>query len=224
MKTAKQLTRNGFPLPETIRLAQRGDAAAFESLCQAHSRRVYALCLRMARNPAEAEDLTQEAFLQMYRKIQTFRGDASFSTWLHRVTVNVVLMKLRKKKHNEVSLEESTERDENSSTPPSEFAETDLRLTGSLDRINLQRAIEQLPPGFKSIFVLHDIQGYKHHEIGEILGCSAGNSKSQLHKARMRLRALLKRGVYGSSRQMGKSPASCPAMNRRGYSLDYAKA
>ncbi len=224
MKTAKQLTRNGLSLPETIHSAQRGDAAAFESLYQAHSRRVYALCLRMARNPAEAEDLTQEAFLQMYRKIQTFRGDASFSTWLHRVTVNVVLMKLRKKKHNEVSLEESTERDENSSTPPSEFAETDLRLTGSLDRINLQRAIEQLPPGFKSIFVLHDIQGYKHHEIGEILGCSAGNSKSQLHKARMRLRALLKRGVYGSSRQMGKSPASCPAMNRRGYSLDYAKA
>ncbi len=224
MKTAKQLTPNGFPLPETIRLAQRGDAAAFESLYQAHSRRVYALCLRMARNPAEAEDLTQEAFLQMYRKIQTFRGDASFSTWLHRVTVNIVLMKLRRKKHNEVSLEESTERDENSSTPPSEFGETDLRLTGSIDRINLQRAIGQLPPGFKSIFVLHDIQGYKHHEIGEILGCSAGNSKSQLHKARMRLRALLKRGVYGSSRQMGKSPASCPAMNRRGYSLDYAKA
>ncbi len=224
MKTAKQLTPNGLSLPETIRLAQRGDAAAFESLYQAHSRRVYALCLRMARNPAEAEDLTQEAFLQMYRKIQTFRGDASFSTWLHRVTVNVVLMKLRRKKRTEVPLEEGAERDEDSPSPRSEFGQADLRLIGSLDRINLQRAIGQLPPGFKSIFVLHDIQGYKHHEIGEILGCSAGNSKSQLHKARMRLRALLKRGVYGSSRQMGKSPASCPAMNRRGYSLDYAKA
>ena len=178
----------------------------------------------MARNPAEAEDLTQEAFLQMYRKIQTFRGDASFSTWLHRVTVNVVLMKLRRKKRTEVPLEEGAERDEDSPSPRSEFGQADLRLIGSLDRISLQRAIEQLSPGFKSIFILHDIQGYKHHEIGEILGCSAGNSKSQLHKARMRLRALLKRGVYGSSRQMGKSPASCPAMNRRAYSLDYAKA
>jgi RNA polymerase sigma-70 factor (ECF subfamily) len=178
----------------------------------------------MARNPAEAEDLTQEAFLQIYRKIQTFRGDASFSTWLHRVTVNVVLMKLRRKKRIEVSLEESTERDEDSPSPRSEFGQVDLRLTGSIDRISLQRAIEQLPPGFKSIFILHDIQGYKHHEIGEILGCSAGNSKSQLHKARMRLRALLKRGAHGSSRQIGKSPATSPAMNRRGYSLDYANA
>jgi len=178
----------------------------------------------MARNPAEAEDLTQEAFLQMYRKIQTFRGDASFSTWLHRVTVNVVLMKLRRKKRTEVPLEEGAERDEDSPSPRSEFGQADLRLIGSLDRISLQRAIEQLSPGFKSIFILHDIQGYKHHEIGEILGCSAGNSKSQLHKARMRLRALLKRGVYGSPHQIGKSPATSPAIHRRGYSLDYANA
>jgi RNA polymerase sigma-70 factor (ECF subfamily) len=224
LKADKQLTPNGLSLPETIRLAQRGDAAAFENLYQTHSRRVYALCLRMVGNPAEAEDLTQEAFLQAYRKIQTFRGDSSFSTWLHRVTVNIVLMKLRRKKHTEVSLEENTESDENSPSPHSEFGEADLRLAGSIDRINLQRAIEQLPPGFKSIFILHDIQGYKHNEIGEILGCSSGNSKSQLHKARMRLRALLKRGVYGSSHQIGKSPASSPAMNRREYFLEHAKA
>jgi RNA polymerase sigma-70 factor, ECF subfamily len=224
LKAVKQLTPNGLSLIETVRLAQRGDTAAFESLYQAHSRRVYALCLRMARNPAEAEDLTQEAFLQMYRKIQTFRGDASFSTWLHRVTVNVVLMKLRRKKRNEVPLEEGAERDEDSPTPRSEFGETDVRLSGSIDRINLQRAIEQLPPGFKSIFILHDIQGYRHHEIGEILGCSAGNSKSQLHKARMRLRALLKRGVYGSPHRIRKSPATSPAIHRRDYSLEYAKA
>lgn len=205
LKAVKQLTPNGLSLSETIRLAQRGDAAAFENVYQAHSRRVYALCLRMVGNPAEAEDLTQEAFLQMYRKMQTFRGESSFSTWLHRVTVNIVLMKLRRKKHAEVSLEEGTERDEDSTSVRSEFGEADLRLTGSIDRINLQRAIEQLPPGFKSIFILHDIQGYKHHEIGEILGCSAGNSKSQLHKARMRLRALLKRGVRGSPPPAGES-------------------
>jgi RNA polymerase sigma-70 factor, ECF subfamily len=205
LKADKQLTPNGLSLPETIRLAQRGDAAAFENLYQTHSRRVYALCLRMLGNPAEAEDLTQEAFLQVYRKIQTFRGDSSFSTWLHRVTVNIVLMKLRRKKHTEVSLEENTEGDENSPSPRSEFGEADLRLTGSIDRINLQRAIEQLPPGFKSIFILHDVQGYKHNEIGEILGCSAGNSKSQLHKARMRLRALLKHRVHGIPSVPGES-------------------
>jgi RNA polymerase sigma-70 factor (ECF subfamily) len=223
LKAVKQLTPNGLSLPETICLAQRGDAAAFENLYQAHSRRVYALCLRMVGNPAEAEDLTQEAFLQMYRKIQTFRGESSFSTWLHRVTVNIVLMKLRRKRHTEVSLEESTERDEESLMPRSEFGATDLRLSGSIDRINLQRAIDQLPPGFKTIFLLHDIQGYKHHEIGEILGCSAGNSKSQLHKARMRLRAVLKRGVHGSPPPAGESAARSPAINRRDYSLDYAK-
>jgi RNA polymerase sigma-70 factor (ECF subfamily) len=224
LKAVKRLTPNGLSLPETIRLAQNGDAAAFENLYQAHSRRVYALCLRMVGNPAEAEDLTQEAFLQMYRKIQTFRGEANFSTWLHRVTVNIVLMKLRRKKHCELSLEENTEGDENSPLPRSEFGETDLRLTGSIDRINLQRAIEQLPPGFKSIFILHDIQGYKHEEIGKILGCSAGNSKSQLHKARMRLRALLKGRVHGSPPLTGESAASSPAIHQRNYSLGYAKS
>jgi RNA polymerase sigma-70 factor, ECF subfamily len=224
LKAAKQLIANGLSLPETIRLAQEGDAAAFENLYQTHSRRVYALCLRMVGNPAEAEDLTQEAFLQTYRKIQTFRGDSSFSTWLHRVTVNIVLMKLRRKKHTEISLEESAEGDENSPSLHSQFGEADLRLTGSIDRINLQRAIEQLPPGSKSIFILHDIQGYKHNEIGDILGCSAGNSKSQLHKARMRLRALLKRGVHGSTRPAGEFAASSPEINQREYSPDYAKA
>jgi RNA polymerase sigma-70 factor (ECF subfamily) len=224
LKAVNQLTPNGLSLAETIRLAQKGDAAAFENLYQTHSRRVYALCLRMVGNPAEAEDLTQEAFLQAYRKIQTFRGESSFSTWLHRVTANIVLMKLRRKRHIEVSLEENSEGDEDSASPRKEFGEADLRLTGSIDRINLQRAIEQLPPGFKSIFILHDIQGYKHSEIGDILGCSDGNSKSQLHKARMRLRALLKRGVHGSPPQGRESATNSPEMIRRDYSLDYAKA
>lgn len=222
LKAVKQLTPNGLSLPETIRLAQRGDAAAFENLYQANSRRVYALCLRMVGNAAEAEDLTQEAFLQMFRKIQTFRGEANFSTWLHRVTVNIVLMKLRRKKHPEFSLEDA-ERDEDSPTPRSEFGEADLRLTGSIDRINLQRAIEQLPPGFKSIFILHDIQGYKHEEIGEILGCSSGNSKSQLHKARMRLRTLLKRGTNERSPQTKETAASAGAITHPSYSLNCAK-
>ena len=224
MKASKQLDLNGLSLTEIIHLAQRGDAAAFEHLYQSHSRRVYALCLRMVGNPPEAEDLTQEAFLQMYRKIQTFRGESSFSTWLHRVTVNIVLMKLRRKKPAEVSLEENTERDEESPSPRSEFGQVDLRLTGSIDRINLQRAIDRLPPGFKAIFILHDVQGYKHNEIGGILGCSTGNSKSQLHKARMRLRALLKGALHNSPLQTRESTVSSAAMKQRDYSLDNAKA
>ena len=222
MKADKQLDLNSLSLTEIIHLAQQGDAAAFGRLYQSHSRRVYALCLRMVGNPTEAEDLTQEAFLQTYRKIQTFRGESSFSTWLHRVTANIVLMKLRRKKHAEVSLEENTEHDEESHSPRNEFGRADLRLTGSIDRINLQRAIDQLPPGFKSIFILHDIHGYKHNEIAEILGCSTGNSKSQLHKARMRLRALLKGTLHNSPLQTRDTVVSSPTMKQRDYSLSYA--
>lgn len=180
-----------LPEADAIRLAQQGDAAAFERLYRLHSRRVYSLCLRMVGNTAEAEDLTQEAFLQLFRKIATFRGESAFSTWLHRLAVNVVLMKLRKKSGTETSLEEATEPDEESGGPRRDFGAPDLTLTGSIDRLNLQRAVEQLPPGYKAVFVLHDMQGYEHNEIATIMGCSIGNSKSQLHKARMRLRELL---------------------------------
>ncbi len=185
----------------SIRLAQQGDAAAFERLYRLHSRRVYSLCLRMVGNTAEAEDLTQEAFLQLFRKIATFRGESAFSTWLHRLAVNVVLMKLRKKSGKETSLEQVTEPDEESGTPRRDFGTIDLRLSGSLDRVNLQRAVEQLPPGYKAAFILHDVQGYEHNEIAEMLGCSIGNSKSQLHKARMRLRDLLQEAVREKARQ-----------------------
>ena len=176
---------------EAIRRAQQGDAEAFERLYRLHNRRVYALCLRMVGNTAEAEDLTQEAFLQLFRKIGTFRGESAFSTWLHRLAVNVVLMRLRKKTLAETSLEETTEPDEEAGTPGKDIGGPDLRLVGSVDRVNLERAVEQLPPGYRSIFVLHDVQGYEHNEIAAIMNCSIGNSKSQLHKARMRLRELL---------------------------------
>ncbi len=186
---------------EAIRLAQQGDAAAFERIYQLHSRRVYALCLRMVGNTAEAEDLTQEAFLQLFRKIHTFRGESAFSTWLHRLSVNVVLMRLRKKSLAETSLEEVTEPDEETGGPRKEVGGPDLLLSGSIDRVNLQRAIDQLPPGYKSVFMLHDVQGYEHNEIAEIMGCSIGNSKSQLHKARMRLRELLQEAQRERARQ-----------------------
>ncbi len=192
-------------------MAQHGDAAAFEFLYRLHSRRVYALCLRMVGNASDAEDLTQEAFLQLFRKIGTFRGESAFSTWLHRMTVNVVLMRLRKKALPVTSLEETTEPDEETGGPRKDVGEQDLRLEGSIDRVNLERCIGQLPPGYKTVFVLHDIQGYEHNEIAGIMGCSIGNSKSQLHKARMRLRELLhelQRDQARQERQAAKSQSA----------------
>jgi RNA polymerase sigma-70 factor, ECF subfamily len=200
-----------MPEAEAIRLAQQGNAEAFERLYLLHSRRVYSLCLRMVSNTAEAEDLTQEAFLQLFRKIGTFRGESAFSTWLHRLAVNVVLMRLRKKTAIVSSLDEITEPDEESSGPRRDFGGPDLRLTGSIDRMNLQRAIEQLPAGYKSVFVLHDMQGYEHNEIAEIMGCSIGNSKSQLHKARMRLRELLHETLRNKAREERQAEKLDPA-------------
>jgi RNA polymerase sigma-70 factor (ECF subfamily) len=171
--------------------AKQGDADAFRVLYDRHKRRVYSLCLRMTSNTAEAEDLAQEAFLQLYRKIGTFRGESAFSTWLHRLAVNVVLMHLRKKTLPVTSLEETTQSTEDDS-PKKDFGAEDISLAGSIDRLQLQRAVEELPPGYRTIFVLHDVEGYEHNEIANLVGCSVGNSKSQLHKARLKLRDLLK--------------------------------
>jgi RNA polymerase sigma-70 factor (ECF subfamily) len=180
-----------FNEAEAIEKAKQGDATAFQALYDRHKRRVYSLCLRMTANTAEAEDLAQEAFLQLYRKIATFRGESAFSTWLHRLSVNVVLMHLRKKSLPVVSLEETTQPGEDD-TPKKDFGADDLALSGSIDRLHLRRAVESLPPGYRMIFLLHDVEGYEHNEIAKIVGCSIGNSKSQLHKARMKLRDLLK--------------------------------
>ena len=173
-----------------IERAKQGDAEAFETLYNLHKRRVYSLCLRMTANTAAAEDLTQEAFLQLFRKIGTFRGESAFSTWLHRMAVNVVLMQLRKKGLPVVSLEETMEGEDEA--PRKEPGADDPRLAGSIDRMQLQLSIKALPPGYRMIFLLHDVEGYEHNEIAEMIGCSIGNSKSQLHKARMKLRELLK--------------------------------
>jgi len=175
---------------EAIAGAKQGDAEAFEFLYHLHKRRVYSLCLRMTANTAEAEDLTQEAFLQLFRKIGTFRGESAFSTWLHRMAVNVVLMHLRRKGLAVVSLDETPEGDEDA--PKKDFGADDLTLSGSIDRLQLQAAVQRLPPGYRTIFVLHDVEGYEHNEIADLMGCSIGNSKSQLHKARMKLREFLK--------------------------------
>jgi RNA polymerase sigma-70 factor (ECF subfamily) len=145
----------------------------------------------MVGNIAEAEDLTQEAFLQLHRKIATFRGDSAFSTWLHRLAINVVLMQLRRKGLPVISLDEAME-PAPEERPGRSFGAPDLTLSGAIDRLALQRAIDDLPAGYRLIFVLHDIEGYEHNEIASMLDCSIGNSKSQLHKARLKLRDALR--------------------------------
>ncbi len=164
-----------------------GDMAAFEELYKRHNRRVYSVCLRMTHNVPEAEDLTQEAFIQLFRKIGSFRGDSAFTTWLHRLTVNQVLMHFRKKS---VKLERTTEEGE---TPVQivHGSENPNKMP-VLDRISLDRAVAKLPPGYRSVFLLHDVEGHEHEDIARMLGVAVGTSKSQLHKARMKLRRLLK--------------------------------
>lgn len=179
------------PVASDFALAQKaakGEMSAFEELYKRHHRRVYSLCLRMTQNVSEAEDLAQEAFVQLFRKIGSFRGESAFTTWLHRLTVNQVLMHFRKRS---VRDEKTTEEGE---TPDQAVMGTENpNRMPVVDRIALDNAIAQLPKGYRTVFVLHDVEGYEHEEIGRMLGCAVGTSKSQLHKARMKLRNLLKR-------------------------------
>lgn len=208
-------------LPEgrAIRLAQRGDANAFERLYRLHSARVYALCRRMLKNAEEAEDLTQEVFLTVFRKINSFRGDSAFSTWLHRVAVNTVLMRLRGKQTMIAAFAESGGYDEEGREMRKEVGSPDRHLEGYVDRATLERAIDQLPPGCRLMFQLYDVQGYAHREIAKIAGCSVGNAKSQLHKARMRLRQILRAPENGSASEKSSAAdnvgarISCPAIS-----------
>lgn len=166
--------------------AGAGDMRAFEEVYRRHHRLVYSLCLRMTQNVAEAEDITQEVFINLYHKLGSFRGESAFTTWLHRLTVNRVLMQFRKVKSRRDELTD----DGTTPEPPPE-PEGGAPRTPLLDRVALDRALAQLPPGYRAVFILHDIEGYEHEEVGRLLGCAAGTSKSQLHKARARLRKLL---------------------------------
>jgi len=169
--------------------AQQGDEEAFKSLFELYNRRVYSLCLRMTRSTMEAEDLAQEALLLFFRKLPTFRGESTLATWLHRIVVNVVLMHLRKKRLQQVPLDEAGPGED---VPKRQYGAPDRRLGDCAVRLTLERAISSLPSGYRAVFVLHDIHGYEHGEIAEMIGCSPGNSKSQLHKARLKLRHLLR--------------------------------
>ena len=184
-KMVSTVTATDFELTQA---AAKGDMGAFEEIYQRHHRRVYSICLRMLQNAYEAEDLTQDVFIQLYRKVGSFRGDSAFTTWLHRMTVNQVLMHFRKRN---VKYEKTTEEGD---TPDQVVAGTaDPDKMPIVDKIALENAIDQLPAGYKNVFVLHDVEGFEHEEVARILGCSVGTSKSQLHKARLKLRKLLKK-------------------------------
>jgi|SRR5215467_8599924 len=154
----------------------------------------------MTRNVAEAEDLSQEAFLQVFRKLPTFRGDSALSTWMYRVAVNTVLMYFRKRGRPQFSIDEEPNNNDSGKSKKRDYGATDYQLSGCVDRIALARAIKELPHGYRKIFLLHEVEGYEHREIARLLRCSVGNSKSQLHKARLRMRELLTARVEGEGR------------------------
>jgi|SRR5262245_54585692 len=170
---------------DLARKAAAGDLVAFEVLYSRHFQRVYALCLRIVANPAEAEDLRQDVFVRLIQKIGTFRGESTFSTWLYRFTVNQVLTHFRKRR---VRIEEPIENE-----PQCELnrpRENAVQIS-VIDRIALERAVARLAPGYRKVFRLHDIEGYEHKEVARILGISEGASKAQLHRARLKLRKLI---------------------------------
>jgi RNA polymerase sigma-70 factor, ECF subfamily len=200
---------------KAVRLAQEGDAAAFEFIYRLYCRRVYALCLRMVKDTNEAEDLTQEAFMQVFRKIHTFRGEAAFSSWLHRLTANIVIMRLRRKRLTSTSLDQVLVGDNGDDSFHNEPGTPDLRMTGLFDRCNLQRAVNQLPEGYKATFILHDVQGYQHKQIARILGCSVGTCKSQLYRARKGIRQFLQSlQHYRSETDRGRANRTLAAASR----------
>jgi RNA polymerase sigma-70 factor (ECF subfamily) len=145
----------------------------------------------MTNNAAEAEDLAQDAFLQVFRKLATFRGDSALSTWLYRIAVNTVLMHFRRKTPCRVSLDEPVRNQDDSRSVRREYGTRDGRLDSAVTRVALTRAISELPEGYRAIFLLHEVDGYQHREIAQLLGCSVGNSKSQLHKAKLKIRDFL---------------------------------
>ena len=171
---------------DLCRMATNGNISAFELLYQKYHRRTYSLCLRMTSSQTEAEDLTQEVFIQLFRKIGSFRGDSAFSTWLHRMTVNQVLMHFRRR-----SVKNERTSDDGEMPEQTVNGTADPNKMPVVDRIALKNAIAQLPHGYKSVFVLHDIEGFEHEEVARMMGISVGTSKSQLHKARLKLRGLL---------------------------------
>ncbi len=194
-------TSSKASVTNAVTRAQAGDPDAFSELYSEHKWHVFSVCMRIVRDSSLAEDLTQETFLQVFRKIAAFRGDAVFTTWLHRVAVNTVLMHLRKRVLSVVSLDHLMSNTEDEHVRRS-FGTRDLAQAGTIDRLAIESAVAELAPGYRSIFLLHDVDGFDYSEIASMLKCSHGNTKSQLHKARRALRRALT--VQGDGRSKGQ--------------------
>lgn len=182
---------------DLIQSAAQGSMESFEELYKKYYSKVYTLCLRMLNgNIHEAEDLTQIAFIQLYKKIDQFRGDSAFATWLHRLTVNQVLMYFRSKKYKYEHVTEDGIIPDVPNVSHKSYYNMPIN-----DQLALEEAIDQLPKGYKNVFILHDVHGYEHEEVAKILRCSVGTSKSQLHKARLKLQKLLRKKANPRLRQ-----------------------
>jgi RNA polymerase sigma-70 factor (ECF subfamily) len=177
-------------LDDVVVQAQAGDPDAFSQLYLLHHKRVFAICIGMVRDFSLAEDLTQETFLRLHRKLTSFRGESLFTTWLHRMTVNIVLMRLRKRDLPVVSLDQMMT-DLPEEHVGRDFGDHDRTQTGVVDRVAIERAVDTLAPGYRRFFLLHDVHGLGHRAIASMEGCSVGNSKSQVYKARRALRSAL---------------------------------
>jgi RNA polymerase sigma-70 factor (ECF subfamily) len=175
-------------------------ATDFGAIYEQYQQRVFSWCLRIARNVEDAEDLTQDAFLHLFRKINTYRGESAFSTWLYRLATNIALMRLRRKGLPQTSLDEILQAHEGAINPCQELKTSDRAMAASVARVDLERMFDQMPGGFRKAFFLHDSEDYSHPEIAELTGWSIGTSKSQLHRARQRLRKLLESGQWKASR------------------------
>lgn len=197
---------------DIVARAQAGDADAFSDLYLRHRRRVFSVCMRIVRDFSLAEDLTQDTFLQAHRKLETFRGDSVFGTWVHRMAVNTSLMHLRKRMLVAVSLDQLVESAPEERSARS-FGQRDLMQAGVVDRLAIEKALTTMAPGYRSIFLLHDVEGMDHNEIASMLKCSCGNTKSQLHKARRALRRALIPSSGSGMKQQGAIREDSSAAN-----------
>ncbi|HEU4566328.1 MAG TPA: RNA polymerase sigma factor [Gemmatimonadaceae bacterium] len=184
--TIVESAASGRPMDDHVARAASGDRRAFEALYRAHVNRVHSLCVRMCGSRQRAEELTQDVFVRAWEKLPLFRGESAFSTWLHRLAVNVVLNARKAERRDGARMEDDEEGDGVDALPSRGVAR-------HAERLDLEAAIALLPPGARRVFVLHDVEGYKHEEIAEMLGVTSGGSKAQLHRARLLLREALNR-------------------------------
>ena len=194
MATSKGAGQTSAPTPsareaelQLVERCRRGELGAFEELYKAHSGRLYSLACRMLGNAADAEDLLQEIFLSAHRKLESFRGEAALGTWLYRLGMNQILDHVRSRAGRAGQITDGLD-DATTLADPQGHRLADR----AIDRIDLERALAELPEGCRAAFLLHDVEGLEHREVSEVLGIAEGTSKSQVHKARLRLRGLLR--------------------------------